>query len=130
MASLSAAISPDLLQLTTFNLVLFTLLFGIAYLVWDYRDGRAIGTKRRPDLYSPRGQQYFLLGDVVGLIKNQDRAMERFLEGKNAQPDSEKGKAMSLTVPWGRRMIDVSAPHMLEYVQKTNFANYVKGPLL
>ena len=67
----------DFIQLSTFNLVAFTLLAGLAYFIWEYRDGRAIGTKKRPDLFAPYGQQRFLLGDVIGMIKNQDRAMER-----------------------------------------------------
>jgi hypothetical protein len=77
MSTLSQSLKTDIFQLSTVNFVAFAVLLGIAYLGWEYRDGRAIGTKRRNDLYSPRGQQTFLLGDVVGLIKNQDRAMER-----------------------------------------------------
>ncbi|GAA5838846.1 hypothetical protein JCM5353_003486 [Sporobolomyces roseus] len=120
----------DFIQLSTFNVVAFTLLAVLAYFIWDYRDGRAIGTKKRPDLFAPYGQQRFLLGDVIGMIKNQDRAMERFMEAKNStRKDSDKGKALSFTVPWGRRMVEISSPHMLEYVQRTNFNNYVKGPL-
>lgn len=69
----------DFIQLSTFNVVAFTLLAVLAYFIWDYRDGRAIGTKKRPDLFAPYGQQRFLLGDVIGMIKNQDRAMEREL---------------------------------------------------
>ncbi|KAA1081703.1 Protein kinase alk2 [Puccinia graminis f. sp. tritici] len=34
----------------------------------------------------------------------------------------------SITVP-GVRIIDVSKPEWLEYIQKTNFDNYQKGPM-
>ncbi|GAA5933384.1 uncharacterized protein JCM15063_001301 [Sporobolomyces koalae] len=130
MSAFDTAHASDLNQLSTTNFVLLTAFVAIAYLLWSFRDGRALGTRPRPDLFSPPGQQHLFLGDVVGLIKNQDRAMERFMESKAApRRPEDKGKSLTLTAPWGRRMIEVSAPHMLEYVQKTNFANYVKGPL-
>ncbi|GAA5895285.1 uncharacterized protein JCM6883_001461 [Sporobolomyces salmoneus] len=130
MSALSRSIPSDLFELSVFNCVAGTLLASLVYFVWHYRDGRAIGTRRRPDLYSPRGQQHFLLGDVINLVKNQDRAMERFMEARTAErPVSEKGKALSFTAPYGRRLIEISSPEMLEYVQKTNFSNFVKGPL-
>ncbi|GAA5997838.1 hypothetical protein JCM5350_002745 [Sporobolomyces pararoseus] len=130
MSVLSQSINAKIFDLSTFNFITLASLAGLLYFVWHYRDGRAIGTRRRTDLYSPRGQQTFLLGDVIGLIKNQDRAMERFMEAKRIERlPSEKGKALSFTAPYGRRMIEISSPHMLEYVQKTNFNNYVKGPL-
>ncbi|GAA5940667.1 hypothetical protein JCM1841_002016 [Sporobolomyces salmonicolor] len=103
---------------------------GLIYLLVEYRD-HAIFTKRRPDLFTPPGQQIPLLGDVIGMIKNQDRAMERFAELKdhhrNALAKGGPSYALSMTLPDGRRMIEVSKPHMLEYIQRTNFQNYVKG---
>ncbi|GAA6058972.1 hypothetical protein JCM10212_001682 [Sporobolomyces blumeae] len=131
MSPLVDSISPHtaLVELSLAHLVAISFLLAIVYFAWDYRDGRALGTKRRPDLFSPPGQQHFLLGDVVGMIRSQDRAMERFIEVKaKNRGELDKGKALSFTVPYGRRLIEVSSPHMLEYVQKTNFSNYVKGP--
>lgn len=36
-----------------------------------------------------------------------------FMEAKNStRKEPDKGKALSFTVPWGRRMIEISSPHV------------------
>ncbi|GAA6032201.1 hypothetical protein JCM8097_007122 [Rhodosporidiobolus ruineniae] len=119
------------LELTTAQSVLLAVLASIALLLFKYRDGRAIGTRPRPDLYTVPGQQIPLLGDLVTMVKNQNRALERFLEIHRNHADElakDPSRAVSMTAP-GRRMIEVSNPDHLEWVQKTHFQNYVKGEL-
>jgi hypothetical protein len=53
----------------------FLILSYITYVLWDYRDGRAFGTKRRDDLHSTNDRT-FLLGDLLSMIKNADRALD------------------------------------------------------
>ncbi|KAH9450497.1 hypothetical protein MJO29_009815 [Puccinia striiformis f. sp. tritici] len=52
----------------------------------------------------------------------------RFLEGIT-RIALKFGPGFSFTLP-GKRMIDVSKPEWVEYIQKTNFNNYVKGPMI
>lgn len=46
---------------------------------------------------------------------------------KAAQVD--KSRSLTLTIPFNR-IIEASSPELIEYVQKTNFPNYMKGPLM
>ncbi|GAA5904139.1 hypothetical protein JCM6882_003957 [Rhodosporidiobolus microsporus] len=100
-----------------------------AYLGWQYRDGRALFTRPRPDLWKVPGAQTFLLGDLPSILSTRGRQLDRFVsigEEHAAVHKSDPSRAMTFTVP-GRRMIDISKPEWLEYVQKTNFRNYQKG---
>ncbi|PLW27641.1 hypothetical protein PCANC_19540 [Puccinia coronata f. sp. avenae] len=60
---------------------------------------------------------------LPSVIKNRSRNLE------DATVIALKhGAGFSNTIP-GARVIDVSKPEWLEYIQKINFDNYVKGPL-
>ncbi|GAA5832431.1 hypothetical protein JCM11251_006452 [Rhodosporidiobolus azoricus] len=101
----------------------------VAYLGWTYRDGRAIGTRHRPDLWTVPGAQTFLLGDLPSIMSTRDRQLDRFVQVGEQHAEIRKtdpSRALSFTVP-GNRMIEISKPEYLEYIQKTNFKNYVKG---
>ncbi|GAA6003659.1 hypothetical protein JCM10207_003533 [Rhodosporidiobolus poonsookiae] len=94
----------------------------IAYTLYRYRHGNAIGSKHRPDLWEPEGG-CFLLGHLPLFLKNRGRFLELWAQWKEECPP---GRTLSVTVP-GRRFIDCSRPEALEYIQKTNFGNFVKG---
>ncbi|GAA6057630.1 hypothetical protein JCM3770_005004 [Rhodotorula araucariae] len=117
----------DLSTAQTVTLALFVAALAVA---WTYRDGHAIGTRSRPDLFAIPGQQIPLLGDLWSMVQNQDRILDRFVELRKShavQLKKDPSRAVSLTVPF-RRMIEVSNPDYLEHIQRTNFRNYVKGP--
>ncbi|GAA6003661.1 hypothetical protein JCM10207_003534 [Rhodosporidiobolus poonsookiae] len=117
------------IDLNTTQTVLLTLVVALLCLAVEYRDGRALFTRRRDDLLSLHGDQHFLLGDLLTMIRNQDRALDRFLalrEKYAASLAKDPSRAITMTVP-GRRMIEISKPEYLEYVQRTNFHNYAKG---
>ncbi|GAA5998531.1 uncharacterized protein JCM10292_002763 [Rhodotorula paludigena] len=116
-------------ELSTAQVSALAFVAFLVALAWHYRDGRAIGTRPRSDLFAPPGQSTFLLGDLIPLVQNVDRALERFLDIKREYADEfakNPARAMTMTVP-GRRMIEVGRPELLEHVQKRNFSNYVKG---
>ncbi|GAA5902147.1 hypothetical protein JCM8208_002488 [Rhodotorula glutinis] len=118
------------LDLSSLQLVALALTAAVLAIAYHYRDGRAIGTRPRPDLFQVPGKRYPLLGDLLTMVKHQDRALDRFLEVRRKHGHElvkDRSRAVSMTVPF-RRMIEVSSPDYLEHVQKTNFANYVKGP--
>ncbi|KAL8276743.1 hypothetical protein RQP46_010852 [Phenoliferia psychrophenolica] len=94
----------------------------LAYLAVSFRDGRAIGTVARPDLYTVAGVP--LLGNLFHLLKHGDRHMEMFADFRKS--NRQEGKILSVTIP-GRRLIDITKPSWIAHVQKTNFSNYEKG---
>ncbi|KNE93217.1 hypothetical protein PSTG_13393 [Puccinia striiformis f. sp. tritici PST-78] len=102
------------------------MLGGLAYLLYlliKYRD-RAIGTSKRNDPPRTDKPGWPLLGQLPWMIANRSR----FLEGIT-RIALKFGPGFSFTLP-GKRMIDVSKPEWVEYIQKTNFNNYVKGPMI
>ncbi|KAL8277459.1 hypothetical protein RQP46_010181 [Phenoliferia psychrophenolica] len=88
-----------------------------------YRDGRAVGTRSRPDLSTVPGIPFF--GNIFLLLRHGERQLELFTAIRKTNKDL--GKNMSLTVP-GHRFIDITRPSWIAHVQKTNFTNYQKGP--
>ncbi|KAK4703410.1 hypothetical protein P7C70_g2807, partial [Phenoliferia sp. Uapishka_3] len=93
-------------------------------LLLSYTDGRGIGTSRREDVRHPvKGT--FLLGNVQALQANMTRSSEWYLEILENNPDCA---GLAITMPF-ERMIMVSTPEELEYVQQTHFSNFVKGDL-
>ncbi|KAI7951134.1 hypothetical protein MJO29_009808 [Puccinia striiformis f. sp. tritici] len=92
------------------------------YLVIKYRN-RAIGTTKRKDPAFHEDPGWPLVGQLPTVIKNRARSLEEM-----TMRGLKYGPGHAITVP-GVRMIDVSKPEWLEYIQKTNFDNYVKGPL-
>ncbi|KAM0749900.1 cytochrome P450 [Meredithblackwellia eburnea MCA 4105] len=108
--------------------VLFSIASGLvvvylANFLWSYsKDNRAIGTTPRPDLHVPF-QSKFLLGNLPAFQQGVDIIPEMWLE---QMQNNKTGKTLSATLPW-KRLISISNPAALEYVQHTNFKNYVKG---
>lgn len=61
----------------------------------------------------------------MGLETTADYLAE-WVRMRRAQKD--KSKSLTLSIPF-IRLVDCSSPSAIEYIQRTNFANYVKGPL-
>ncbi|TNY20945.1 putative cytochrome P450 monooxygenase [Rhodotorula diobovata] len=119
------------LELSSAQALALALVAALVAVAWHYRDGRAVGTRPRPDLFQVPRQQVPLLGDLLSLVRNQDRALDRFVEIRREHGQElakDRSRAVTMTLP-GRRMIEVSKPEYLEHIQKTNFKNYQKGPV-
>ncbi|PLW25603.1 hypothetical protein PCANC_23303 [Puccinia coronata f. sp. avenae] len=96
---------------------------GVAYLLIKYRN-RAIGTTKRNDPPFCEAPGWPIVGGLPTIIKHRNRLLEDFtIKGFRLGP------GFSVTLP-GMRIIDISKPEWIEYIQKTNFDNYVKGHLL
>ncbi|KAK4057975.1 hypothetical protein OIO90_001194 [Microbotryomycetes sp. JL221] len=108
-------------ELSNTQLVLIGFALAVVYVLIEYRDGRAFGTKHRPDLYSPRGIPG--LGNLIDVARHRDQVLEMMYQSYH---DNKSGKTMSLVLP-GQRMIALTKPEHLEHIQKTNFNNYGKG---
>ncbi|KAH9444170.1 hypothetical protein KEM48_010989 [Puccinia striiformis f. sp. tritici PST-130] len=91
------------------------------YLILRYHN-RAIGTSKRKESNFPEIPGWPILGQIPEIIMNFSRPLEL---GMARHLKFRPG--WSVTMP-GLRLIDISKPEWLEYVQKTNFHNYVKGP--
>ncbi|KAG0226806.1 hypothetical protein BGW41_004079 [Actinomortierella wolfii] len=90
------------------------LLAAIAWVLFHYR-GRALGTRRRPELKGPTGLP--LIGNMLLISRVPPTELYQFLE-----------KMTSTYGPiW---MINGDTPEVVEHVLKTNFWKYVKGEKL
>ncbi|KAL8286712.1 hypothetical protein RQP46_004240 [Phenoliferia psychrophenolica] len=102
-----------------------TVLLGavVAYVVAArFRDGCAIGTAPRPDLHTvAKGQ--FMLGNLSLFKMLMPRFPEWALEIFESSPTD---KSPTITFPF-QRMVFLRTPEELEWIQHTNFRNYVKG---
>ncbi|GAA6032203.1 hypothetical protein JCM8097_007123 [Rhodosporidiobolus ruineniae] len=107
--------------LSTRLLVLLVAAWALNF-VWRYRHGNAIGTNYRPDLWSPPGER-FLVGHLPVLLKNKGRFLELWTTWL---ADCPPGRTISITLPF-RRLVNCSNPTALEYIQRGNFDNFVKG---
>ncbi|KAI8443754.1 cytochrome P450 [Phakopsora pachyrhizi] len=87
----------------------------------NFSRNRAIGTTKRkdPNFQDASGWPLYLIGTFVNRNRPLEWATIRSLQ---------KSPGLSITLPW-LRLIDISKPEWVEYVQKTNFQNYVKGNL-
>ncbi|GAA97031.1 uncharacterized protein L969DRAFT_54045 [Mixia osmundae IAM 14324] len=92
----------------------------LVYLLIRYRS-RAVGTS--PSTTRSVTETLPLFGALYHVaVKFADRAYEQnMLQSKDGQP-------WTATIPWFR-MYSCSRPEWIEYFQKTNFQNYVKGTL-
>ncbi|PLW48676.1 hypothetical protein PCANC_15462 [Puccinia coronata f. sp. avenae] len=94
----------------------------LAYLLYEFRD-RAIGTNKRKDPLYQDVPGWPLFGQLFQSLIDTSRPLEAStIMALKLRP------GFSITVP-GVRIIDVSKPEWLEYIQKTNFDNYEKGPM-
>jgi len=85
---------------------------------------RAIGTSKRKKTAFYQVPGWPLLGQLPSMIKNRARVLE-----DSTIKTLKHGPGFSMTLP-GTRLVDVSKPEWLEYIQKTNFENYVKGSMM
>ncbi|KAA1099008.1 cytochrome P450-dit2 [Puccinia graminis f. sp. tritici] len=99
------------------------LAYSLVYLLIKFRT-RAIGTTKRKDTAFYEVPGWPLIGQLPMMFKNRTRNLE-----DNTVRALEHGPGFSITVP-GIRIVDISKPEWIEHMQKTNFENYVKGPLL
>ncbi|PLW34730.1 hypothetical protein PCANC_15055 [Puccinia coronata f. sp. avenae] len=120
---------PVLVFATRFNsitmitsLLVYLVCTSLLYLLLKFRN-RAIGTTKRAKSTFYEIPGWPLLGELPSMIINRSRNLEY-----GTIKALKHGVGFSLTIP-GTRIIDVSKPEWLEYIQKTNFDNYVKGPL-
>ncbi|KAF9999902.1 hypothetical protein BGZ80_008712 [Entomortierella chlamydospora] len=93
-----------------------------AYYVYKYR-GHAIGTRRRPDLKEPKGAVP-LLGHLPLMASVPLTEFFEFLEKQN----NELGPVWSISIPGFGRIVQVDTVENLEYLAKTNFWNFGRGP--
>ncbi|KAH9824354.1 cytochrome P450 [Melampsora americana] len=93
----------------------------IASYIFKYRK-RAVGTSVRKDVYHDI-PGWPLIGQLPEVILNSRCILEW-----GAKITRLYGPGTTLTLP-GTRLIEISRPEWIEYVQKTNFNNYVKGNL-
>ncbi|KAA1089201.1 Cytochrome P450 52A3 [Puccinia graminis f. sp. tritici] len=103
------------------NLIIFSLVFLLSLLI-KYPN-RAIGTKKRNDPSFSEIPGWPLIGALPAVMKNRARVLE-FLTNNGLK----YGLGFSFTLP-GLRVVDISKPEWIEYIQKTNFENYVKSLL-
>ncbi|KAH8918493.1 cytochrome P450 [Atractiella rhizophila] len=103
------------------SLTLVLALLFVVYLVFTHWNN-ALGTRRRPDLKTHGA--YPLIGNTLEYLFSED-----MLELAVVCLRECGGPGFSDTVI-GQRFIDVSRPDWIEYVQKTNFENYVKGEFI
>ncbi|KAK3824083.1 MAG: cytochrome P450 [Linnemannia gamsii] len=99
------------------------LLALVALTTYKYRS-HAIGTRRRDDLKTPKGAVPFL-GHMLAIASIPATKLHDAFFLKNYQ---ELGPVWSISLPGIGRMIQGDTPEMVEYVNKTNFAAYDKGP--
>jgi hypothetical protein len=116
----------------------------LVYLVVYHRSGSALGTRPRHDVQTLSGA-WPLLGNTLR-VAGEKRLLEEWSRGREEAIKKDPTKPFSLVLPFMRaidsecprllpsmhtltRLASVSVPEHLEYVQKTNFANYEKGSL-
>ncbi|KAF9170898.1 hypothetical protein BGX20_008373 [Mortierella sp. AD010] len=94
-----------------------------AYYVYKYR-AHAIGTRRRLDLKEPKGALP-LIGHLPLISSVPLTEFYAFLEKQN----NELGPVWSMSIPGFGRWIEIDSVENIEYVAKTNFWNFGRGPL-
>ncbi|KAF9193536.1 hypothetical protein BGZ51_003091 [Haplosporangium sp. Z 767] len=87
---------------------------------------RAFLTRARPDLKALGRDSpgYPLLGNLPELFKHRDDLLQMLHESFQ-----KHGDILSFTVPIFGRAIVINRPEFMEYILKTNFENFVKGPV-
>ncbi|KAG0142585.1 hypothetical protein CROQUDRAFT_224839 [Cronartium quercuum f. sp. fusiforme G11] len=96
---------------------------SLVYLLVRYRN-RAIGTSTRKDPSFPEIPGIPIFGNLWSGIYHARRPLEY-----TTAIGLQHGPGWSFTFP-GMRIIDISKPEWIEYVQKKNFSNFIKGALI
>lgn len=87
----------------------------------------AIGVAPRSDVYKISTLPF--IGSFATALSRGARQVEWFTEVRKERDARGLGHLpLSLSLP-GLRMIDLTEPASIEWIQKTNASNYVKGPL-
>ncbi|PWN50791.1 cytochrome P450 [Violaceomyces palustris] len=98
------------------------LLLSLLTLALIYNDRLVFTRPRRKELSRPKGLP--LIGNTIDIIRlGTVQQFERFHENMR---DSKVG--FHVTFPVTKSMIMFYRPEYIEYIQKTNFENFVKGP--
>ncbi|GAA5961940.1 hypothetical protein JCM21900_001155 [Sporobolomyces salmonicolor] len=88
-----------------------------------------VGVGARPDLYSPEGA-HPIFGDLWRITKMCDRHQEQLVEmlvERKKHGVKDPARALTRTIPWNR-LVSLTRPEHLEWIQKTNFSQFQKGP--
>ncbi|KAF9110306.1 cytochrome P450-dit2 [Mortierella sp. AM989] len=85
---------------------------------------RALFTRARPDLKDKSIPGAPLLGNMPQGLRDQENALKIMKETFD-----RLGDVFAITVPVRGRMIAINNPELIEYTHKTNFNNYIKGPI-
>ncbi|ORZ30371.1 cytochrome P450 [Catenaria anguillulae PL171] len=80
----------------------------------------------RPDI--PSTPHNWLLGHSLRLLRRQGQRLQRAFHRQRAFLDSGLGPNSHVWLPFGSTYITTCDPANLEFILKTNFDNYVKGP--
>ncbi|KAK4050286.1 hypothetical protein OIV83_003607 [Microbotryomycetes sp. JL201] len=111
------------LELSTLQLGLALAGLGLVYLAIKYHD-RGVGVSRRPDLETRKG--WPLIGNLPEIYANRTALQELWIKAHKEAKHPEK--FLSMTAP-GRRIIDITRPDLLQFVQKDGFRHFVKGEM-
>lgn len=105
----------NLFQLPLLPTVLSFLAIYFGYLVYYHRDGSAIGTTPRPELYTV-GSPIPLLGNLLEAVRSgkmRDRQLEFWSKERHKMMKKQGGsKVMTVTVPF-LRVIDATTRKLL-----------------
>lgn len=125
---LSSIVEPRLLA------ALFTCF--VAFLLYHHRDGRALGTRSRPDLATVPGQSSLfylflptclssltcspagipLLGNLIHFLRHGDRFLEMLTALRAANKDHSKNLSVTLLGLPSKRFVDITKPSVIRLV--------------
>ncbi|GAA5832982.1 hypothetical protein JCM11251_006471 [Rhodosporidiobolus azoricus] len=113
------------LNLVTLLATIAALLIVLPFVLDHLSYPRALGTKHRPDLYTPKGTLPFL-GLQLRILQWQDRQPELQVQLWTEHRASGDKRALSHTI-LGGRFVTLHKSEHIEWMQRTNFKNYAKG---
>ncbi|KAL1916556.1 uncharacterized protein VTP21DRAFT_5747 [Calcarisporiella thermophila] len=92
----------------------------IAFILFKHRK-RAFGVRSISSLPGPK--EYPLLGSALTFKQYTNRILDLFLQWR-----AQYGKWHTATLPFAPRIIFTHDPASIEYIQRTHFDNFYKGP--
>ncbi|GAA5894198.1 hypothetical protein JCM6882_007600 [Rhodosporidiobolus microsporus] len=102
------------------------ILLALPFIASHLSHPRSLTSKHRPDLFEPKGSLPFI-GHQLRVLKAMDRQPELWVEMTVEHRESGDKRYLSTTMLNGR-FIMLQKPEDLEWIQRINFKNYVKGP--
>ncbi|GAA5858916.1 hypothetical protein JCM1840_006617 [Sporobolomyces johnsonii] len=124
--SLDAGIAPSFFLLAV-ALTSLGVFYGATRL-FDSYPPPTVGVGSRPDLYAPEGARP-IIGDLWRIMKMCDRQQEQLVEmlvERQKHGVKDPARALTRTIPWNR-LVSLTKPEHLEWIQKINFSQYQKG---